>query len=613
MSSLFKPGDRIGKYTIIELIGHGGMASVYRGQDEDLERAVAIKVLHPHLEDRQEAKERFRREAKAIAKISHPNIVEIYDYSGEDAKQSYIVTQLVSGGNLSSLRESVGQFPIEAAACMAVQVADGLRFAHTCGVVHRDIKPENLLCDKDGTVKIADFGIAHLADAHDMTVTGQILGSPYYMSPEQVLGNHLDEKSDIYSFGSLLFWLATGKLAFDGGNPHAVLRNIVEKEIDDPQRLHPAMGKRLSRIIQRCLKKEPEERYPSLVPIVAELTEYLDLSAVDDIHGEIKAFTDCPDEYRKKRQRKSIATWSERALKLEQTGKIQEAMDLYNRVLALDPDDEQVLGRLKKVRSAQSRRRAVRWSAGVILFFSFLVVIFILGKTYLSKGPGEASDEKGGSTSAIVLPWKDMSYNDDQGDEKEGSAGLAGEKEEGKVKGELIKKKSSHAGISSVAAKSGSEGQMGATRRVRFVPFPKTVNIIVDGKMLGSYFNHQEMDLDVGPHTIRFEPTDEECCEPAEWTVNVLPAKGKNKTQTIGKRLTFKPSSVIVFSGKPADVLIQGTKVGRTGEFIEIPMGESSSKAIEVSASAPGCDAWSRNVLLRAGKKSNLTAKLACE
>ncbi len=612
MSSLFKPGDRIGKYTIIELIGHGGMASVYRGKDEDLERAVAIKVLHPHLESRQEAKERFRREAKAIAKISHPNIVEIYDYSGEDATQSYIVTQLVSGGNLSGLRESVGQFPIEAAACMAIQVADGLRFAHTCGVVHRDVKPENLLYDKDGTVKIADFGIAHLvADAHDMTVTGQILGSPFYMSPEQVMGDHLDEKSDIYSFGSLLFWLATGKLAFDGGNPHAVLRNIVEKEIDDPQRLHPAMGKMLSRMIQRCLKKVPEERYPSFIPIVAELTEYLDLSAVDDIRKEIQAFAESPDDYRKERHRKSISAWSDAALMLEQSGKIQEAMDLYNRVLALDPDDEQVLGRLKKVRSAQSRRRAVRWVAGVVLLFSALVVAFLFLENMFSRRQGEASVEKGGSTSEIVLPWKDMSYHEDLGDEKEESGGKTGDQKE--VKGASLKKKNSHAGISHVAAKSGSEGQMGKTRRVRFVPFPKTVNIIVDGKMLGSYFKYQEMDLDVGPHTIRFEPTDKECCEPAEWTINVLPAKGKNKTQTIGKRLAFKPSLFIVFSGKPADVLIQGTRVGRTGEFIEIPMGDSSSRTIMVSASAPGCDVWSKKVTLRAGKKSNETAKLTCE
>ena len=183
--STLKSGDKIGKYRMVELIGHGGMASVYRGTDEVLNRSVAIKVLHPHLESRQEAKERFRREAQAIAKISHPNIVEIYDYSGEDSSQSFIVTQLVSGGSLRELKEKEGEFPPEIAASVAVQVAEGLNVAHTSGVVHRDVKPENLLLDKDGTVKIADFGIAHLADARDMTATGQILGSPTTCRPSR--------------------------------------------------------------------------------------------------------------------------------------------------------------------------------------------------------------------------------------------------------------------------------------------------------------------------------------------------------------------------------------------------------------------------------------------
>jgi serine/threonine protein kinase len=577
----FKSGDKIGKYTMVELIGHGGMASVYLGMDEVLKRNVAIKILHPYLENRQEAKERFRREAQAIAKISHPNIVEIYDYSGEDASQSYIVTQLVSGGNLKDLQEKQGSFPPEIAAAIALQVAEGLRVAHAGGVVHRDIKPENLLIDKDGTVKVADFGIAHLADAHDMTATGQILGSPYYMSPEQVLGDHLDERSDIFSFGSLLYWLVTGKAAFEAANPHAVLRCIVDKEVEDADRLAPAVGRKLGEVIRGCQKKSPDERYRSFDPVIQSLKEVLEQSGVDDARQEIRLFIASPDPYRRDRREKSIAIWSDKAQEIEQQGKVQESMDLYNRVLALDPDNERVLERLKSVRSAQSRRKAVRWTVGVVLLFALLLGGFFLGTAVFPQRPGTSEKDT------------------------EAATGMEGEN------GAQPEKKLKKAAGGGVVMKKMETADGSKPRKVRFVPFPKTVTISVDGKLLGDYFSHQQTELAVGPHTIRFDPVDIECCEPAEWTVVVTPAGAGNKEQTIGKRLVFKPGQLMVFSDKPGDVFVGVSKLGRTGEFLSVHLG-APSKSVEVTVRADGCEPWKGTVTVRAGKQATVKSALQC-
>lgn len=608
--NVFKPGEKIGKYKIVEVIGRGGMATVFRGVDEDLDRPVAIKVLHPHLENRDEAKERFRREARAIAKISHPNIVEIFDYSGEESETSYIVTQLVSGGNLKELYETHNPFPPEIAAAVALQIAEGLEVAHRAGVVHRDVKPENLLLDKNGIIKIADFGIAHLKDAGNMTATGQILGSPYYMSPEQILGGPIDEKADIFSFGSLLFWLLTGKIAFEGPNPHAILRNIVEKEAGDLERLAPAAGEDMAQIVKRCLAKNPHERINSLSEIVSFLKDYLKISEVEDPRKELKEFIENPEKYREERKKKSITIWTEKAVRLNRNGAIQEAMNLFNRILALDPENSEVLRFLKKVESARVRRKAVRWCASVAVSIAIFATAFWAGATLLSGRPGERNlitqSEK--KPNAQKPSNKNLEIPGNQ--EKQESS----ENINNNNTGNIIKKKT----LNPRALKENNPNWIKLLkgekiREVRFAPKPKTVDIYVDGKLLGSYFDYQFTTLPVGEHIIRFEPKDKECCEPAEKKVKVYPPKSENEPpQIIGMSLSFKPASLIVFSNKPAEILINGTKMGRTGEFIEIPLDAEPSKTVTLTASANGCQTWKKEVTIRAGKKTNINADLSC-
>src|SRR5688572_15357218 len=220
--------SRVGKYEIIGEIGHGGMATVYRARDTRLDRLVALKVMHPHLQGAKEARTRFAREAVTIARLKHPNILEIYDYSGEEGDTHYIATELLTGPTLKQLVDQHPDMPAEIAACLAILIARALGAAHAEGVIHRDVKPENVMMHENKAVKLTDFGIAQLVDMQGMTTTGQVLGSPAHMAPEQIEGRDCDARSDIFSLGTVLYLLATGELPFQGRNPHQVLKQIAE-------------------------------------------------------------------------------------------------------------------------------------------------------------------------------------------------------------------------------------------------------------------------------------------------------------------------------------------------------------------------------------------------
>ena len=199
-----------GRYELQDVAGSGGMSSVYRARDTVLERTVAIKILHEHYSDDPEYVERFRREARALAQLNHPNIVTVID-RGEYEGRQFIVFEHVEGENLKELIDREGQLPVDQALALVHQVARGLAFAHEHGVVHRDVKPHNVLIDADGVAKVTDFGIARSVEPADgLTETGTLLGTSEYIAPEQASGQRVDERSDQYSLATVLYELLTG-------------------------------------------------------------------------------------------------------------------------------------------------------------------------------------------------------------------------------------------------------------------------------------------------------------------------------------------------------------------------------------------------------------------
>ena len=261
--------ERIGRYTILEDIASGTQGAVHRAFDPESGQIVAVKVLHPSLAGDRSYLERFHREATITSSIDHPNVVRIYEV-GESDGRHFIAMEFLPE-SLARLIESAGRLPIPSAVSFAVQIADGLAAAHAKGIVHRDIKPQNVLIAADGVAKVTDFGIARGESLATMTATGMMMGTPYYMSPEQCLGERADARSDIYSLGCVLYQMLTGALPFEASTPLAVLR----KHTDEPPRpireVRDDIPQPVADIVARALEKEPEERFGTAIEMAGAL------------------------------------------------------------------------------------------------------------------------------------------------------------------------------------------------------------------------------------------------------------------------------------------------------------------------------------------------------
>ncbi|MEU8618207.1 protein kinase [Streptomyces sp. NPDC048623] len=261
-----------GRYQLRDLLGEGGMASVYLAYDSALDRQVAIKTLHTELGREQSFRERFRREAQAVAKLSHTNIVSVFD-TGEDsldgAVMPYIVMEYVEGQPLGSVLaadvQQYGAMPADKALKVTADVLAALETSHEMGLVHRDIKPGNVMMTKRGVVKVMDFGIARAMQSGvtSMTQTGMVVGTPQYLSPEQALGRGVDARSDLYSVGIMLFQLLTGRLPFDADSPLAIAYAHVQEEPVAPSSVNRSVTPAMDALVARALKKNPNERFPS--------------------------------------------------------------------------------------------------------------------------------------------------------------------------------------------------------------------------------------------------------------------------------------------------------------------------------------------------------------
>ena len=320
----------IPKYDLEEEIGHGGMATVYRAQDQRLERDVAVKVIHKHLRENPEVRRRFVAEAKAVAKLRHRGIVEVYDVSDEDQEERYLVVELIRGYSLRQMLQERTVLPPEVGATMVRTLCEAVQHAHEQGVIHRDIKPENVLIEpprppdaapkssvppigesdpprrgsgvstrkRQVIVKLTDFGIAKVLDAQGVTSTGQILGSPAHMAPEQIEGGEVGPHTDVFALGVLFYECIVGHLPFEGKNPAQVLRRVLEGEYEPADAERPVVGGRWSKILARALAKDIEQRTPTAAELAAQITAELDALGIEDPRGDLVDYFDDERAYR---------------------------------------------------------------------------------------------------------------------------------------------------------------------------------------------------------------------------------------------------------------------------------------------------------------------------
>jgi tRNA A-37 threonylcarbamoyl transferase component Bud32 len=259
------------RYEVEELVGTGGMSSVFRAHDRLLDRKVALKVLHQQYSDDDDYVERFRREARAVAALSHPNIVTVID-RGEHEGRQFIVFEYIHGENLKALIERRGPAPVTTALELAMQIARGLSFAHQQGLIHRDVKPQNILLNGDGQAKVTDFGIARSLDVQQgMTQTGTVLGTSDYIAPEQAQGQRVDEHTDVYSLGVVLYEMLTNEVPFPGENFVAVAMRHINEAPPSIRDKRPDVSPRLEAAVQRAMAKRPEDRFQTMADFCREL------------------------------------------------------------------------------------------------------------------------------------------------------------------------------------------------------------------------------------------------------------------------------------------------------------------------------------------------------
>jgi serine/threonine-protein kinase len=267
-----------GRYKLEAKLGSGGMSTVYLARDTTLDRSVAVKVMHREMSEQADQLQRFRQEARAVAKLSHPNVVAVID-AGEDGGHPYIVFEYVEGETLKQRINRVGALDPQEALAYAIEIARGLTVAHARNMVHRDIKPQNVLIDSEGRAKLTDFGISRQLEQDGMTATGRVLGTTDYVAPEQAMGHPADKRSDVYSLGVVLYEMLIGQVPFHADSQVGVAMKHVNEEMPDVQQRRPELSAAAALVVERATAKDPAERYQEVGEMIADLSTALEVEA----------------------------------------------------------------------------------------------------------------------------------------------------------------------------------------------------------------------------------------------------------------------------------------------------------------------------------------------
>jgi eukaryotic-like serine/threonine-protein kinase len=596
------------RYTLIEEVGQGGMAVVYRAQDETLKREVAIKILHQHLAGEPDSRARLEREAQAVAKLRHENILEIFDYSGIGSASSYIVTEFIDGQTLKQfLNTRPLGFP-ELAALICVEVCRALGHAHGLGVIHRDVKPENVMIRKDGLIKLMDFGIAQVLDFQRMTVTGQLLGSPAYMAPEIIEGKPLDFRTDVFSVGIMLYLLATGELPFAGKNPHEVLRRIAEGKFADPRTVGRGVDQVLSRIITRALARRPDDRYPDVGPMADDLASYLGEAKLRDVRVELRGYFADPAAYERALPDRLAAGLTAAADAHLAAGRRAKAMELWNRVLAFDPANADVTTALRRLEG----RRRLRQAAAALAVAGVIAggAAQALRHTRTARLAPIVASAAPVLPAALPPPVAALA--------RSAVPPLAPEPPPKRAPASAHPAHA-HAEARPNASDSQRPEAAGSTRTFALGPTPQNVDVYLDGKRQFAYApDHTTIAVPwTSDHVLELR-SPSGCCFVEQ--VEIGPDHPLPSDSIIARRLKWRPAHLLVTTDPPvgtARVLVSdpnrkvAAAAAHPGEEIDVPFfpDDDSSKEIDVAVEAGDAFATEK-IRVRAGQRLTHVVKL---
>jgi eukaryotic-like serine/threonine-protein kinase len=633
----------LAKYEVLDELGHGGMATVYRAHDKRLGRDVAIKVLHPHLRESREIAHRFAVEAKAVAKLRHPNIVEVFDVSSEEDAEQYLVVELVRGPTLRRLLQDHGPLPPEIGASVVLELLAGIAHAHASGVVHRDVKPENVLVEhrvkgsvgaplssRDAAlrqstpipttasaslspsssndrnarptgervaVKLTDFGIAKLLDAQGVTSTGQVLGSPAHMAPEQIEGGDVDGRADVFGLGVLLYECMVGHLPFLGNNPAQVLRRVLDGVYASAERERPSVGKIWSQILDRALARKAEARYPDAPAMRDAIAAELSRLGMASPRAELEAWLDDPEGWGAAHEKRIIERLCDLgAVSRKRSDAVAAAAD-YNRALAYAPNDPSLLRIVASMHRSEARARLVRRIGPLVLGAAVLSsAAYFVAKAFKA-GPHtghsstttptvDSSDRlAAGSSSLLPMPATATSARE--------------------VAGPTTSTTTTSTRTIATPVVVSTVARPGAERVVRFASLrpPFGVHMTIDGApapdpSIGSSFT-----LDEKAHKLVFTCTGDQC-EPK----TVVIAAGEN-LDPLSVELAI-PNSKLTVDGEPGHSYgieeLPSQIISFNGQEIEVPMVGGTRQVTVFDRLDPS---KKQSVTLHAGKRETVSFK----
>jgi len=619
----------IKNYEIKELIATGGMAAIYRATDVTTGKIVAIKILHGHLAQDKDFITRFEREAQAAASLKHDNIIDMLDY-GETEGVYYIAMEYVDGKSLKDIITSVRFIPHDIALAIIYDICRGIEHAHKKGVVHRDLKPANILINKDGRVKITDFGLAQAQDLTSITVTGAIVGTPAYMSPEQAAGKKIDARSDIFSLGVVVYEMVTGTKPFGGETYSSVIHAILTVPAPKPIDANPLVDDSISTIIEKMLQKEADMRYQNIANLSEDVYAYFRNRNIEIPSKNIGEFIAEPERISQRYIKEAKDKYLKRGLHYSTAGKedIDDAIKEFEKAQFLDPEDENARTRLAELKRKRKHSQVSaagkapmqkrKLPVGIIALTALAFVIILFAANFFKNQKAQTQGLTYGSVFIDSRPADASIYLDDA-DLKMTTPSRIDSITAGEHKLE-VRKAGYQSYTQDVTVQAGDTISLNAmliqlvarvlTGSISINSNPAGARVIVDGTDIGLTTPCTVQDLASGQHDIRLEKNG---YQPYEFKPVIQSEKTTNASVNLTKivlretgrtaqksyfRINVDPWAKIYIDGK----YVETTPLARA---IEV-----SSGTHRVRLENPNFQTWQKNVNFKPGQTVSLDVKL---